>query len=233
MRGDGHGAPLEGTVRTRPLLVLLRGPIGAGKTTLLKGWEGRPPWRFFALEGDAAEAHHPADPTGEWLDQEGDTEIDILGLHARLVLGRGLNLLVDAGMLLTASKVDRFLRRTHRTRTDPRVVLLRLSVSTPEAVRRKTTLRPAYVRASHRGWVTRPIRGEIVLETTGRSERQVRREATEALALRAGRPPATPDRARREAPAPSGPKRRAARARGARTRRTPVEGTPRRGNAYR
>lgn len=109
MSGDGHGARLGGTVRTRPLVVLLRGPIGAGKTTLLKGLEGRPPWRSFALDGDAVMAHHPADPTGEWLEKEWDTEIDLLGLHARLVLGRGLHLIVDAGMLRTASKVDRFL----------------------------------------------------------------------------------------------------------------------------
>lgn len=205
--------------------------------------------------GAAVEAHPPADPSGDWLDQEWDTEIDLLGLHAKPVLGRGLDLLVDPGMLLTTSKLDRLLRRIRRTRKDPRVVLLRLSISTPEAVRRKTTLRPAYVRASHRGWVTRPIRGEVHIEATGKTARQVLREASEELALRAGRPPAV----RKGAHRPTARRRRSAALYGDRGRRAlrtarfasegplraqlgrealeppndPLERTPLRGNAYR
>lgn len=165
----------------RPLIVILRGPIGAGKTTLMRGLEGKAPWRFYALDTDAASSHHPPDLRGEWLDQEWDTDIDILALHAKLILGRGLNLVLDPGLLLTTNNVDRFLRRIARSRSDRSVVLIRLDVAAPEAVRRKTTLPAAYVRASHRGWVTRPVQGEIVVDTNGKSRPLVLREARRAI----------------------------------------------------
>lgn len=171
-----------GRLRTaRGRVVILRGPIGAGKTTLMRGLEGRPPWHFYALDTDAASSFHPGDPAGEWLDQEWDTEIDILALHAKLILGRGLNLVMDPGCLLSTKNVDRFLRRIGRTRRDPRVVLIRMTVETEEAVRRKTTLKPVYVRASHRGWVTLPVPGEVVIDTRGRTAAQVLRSARRSL----------------------------------------------------
>ncbi len=160
-----------------PLVVIIRGPIGAGKTALMRGLERKPPWLFVALDTDAVSAHHPGDPTGEWLDQEWDTEIDLLALHAKLILGRGLNLVLDPGLLLEAKNVDRFLRRIGRSRRDPRVILLRLEVAVAEAARRKTTLRPTYVQASHKGWVTKPVPGETVIDTNGRSPAQVLAEA--------------------------------------------------------
>jgi hypothetical protein len=169
---------------SRPALVLVRGPIGSGKTALMRGLEGRPPWRLFALDADAVSSHHPGDPRGEHLDREWDVDIDILALHARLILGRGLNLVTDPGSLLTTRKVDRFLRGARRERRDPRVVLLRLTVPTEEAVRRKSTLSAAYVRASHAGWVTRPVPGEIVVDTGGRSAASVLRHVRRALATR-------------------------------------------------
>jgi hypothetical protein len=171
---------------TSPALVILRGPIGSGKTALMRGLEGRPPWRFYALDADAVSAHHPGDPRGEHLDTEWDVEIDILALHARIILGRGLNLVMDPGLLLSAAKVDRFLRRVNRSRPAAKVVLVRLDVSTPEAARRKTTLPYAYVKASHEGWVTRPIPGEVVIDTQGRTAAQVLRVARRELRERLG-----------------------------------------------
>ncbi len=163
------------------LVVILRGPIGAGKTTLMRGLEGKPPWRFYALDTDAATSHHPPDLRGEWLDQEWDLEIALLAIHAKLILGRGLNLVLDPGLLLTTQKVDRFLRRIGRTRRDPRVLLVRLDVTTAEAARRKTTLPVSYVEASHKGWVTRPVPGEVVIETSGRIAAEVLSVARGAL----------------------------------------------------
>jgi len=160
-------------MKARPLLVIIRGPIGAGKTTLMRALARDHRLRFWVLDTDAANSHHPPDPSGEFLDQEWNLEIEVLALHARLVLGRGLNLVMDPGLLLTTKKVDRFLRKTGRRRSDPRVVLFRLTASAREAVRRKSTLPPAYVRASHRGWVTRPVRGELLIETDGRTPEQV------------------------------------------------------------
>jgi hypothetical protein len=165
----------------RPFLVIIRGPIGAGKTTLMRELERDRALRFWALDTDGAAEFHPGDPTGEWLDQEWDPEIDLLALHAKLVLGRGLNLVMDPGLLLTAAKVDRFLRRVRRKRSDPKVVLFRLVVTTPEAVKRKTTLKPQYVRASHKGWITRPVRGEVVIETNGKTPRQIASVARKVL----------------------------------------------------
>ncbi len=167
-----------------PWVVIIRGPIGAGKTTLMRGLEGRPPWRFYALDTDAACSHHPEDPRGEWLDQEWDPEIDLLAIHAKLILGRGLNLVLDPGLLLSTKNVDRFLRRIGRARRDPRVVLFRLDVATPEAAKRKTTLPASYVVASHEGWVTRPVPGEVVIDTNGRTGAQVLRFARRSLAER-------------------------------------------------
>ena len=168
--GVEHGYP---AMKARPLLAIIRGPIGAGKTTLMRALARGRRVPFWALDTDAAASYHPADSSGEFLDQEWDVEIDLLALHARLVLGRGLNLVMDPGILLSTKNVDRFLRKVGRSRSDPRVVLFRLTTSTAEAVRRKTTLRPSYVRASHEGWVTRPVRGEFVIDTDGRTERQV------------------------------------------------------------
>ncbi len=168
----------------RPLIVIIRGPIGAGKTALMRGLEGKPPWRFYALDTDAVCSHHPPDLRGEWLDQEWDVEIDILALHAKLILGRGLNLVLDPGLLLTVQKMDRFLRRIGRIRHDPRVVLFRLDVAMSEAAKRKTTLPASYVEASHTGWVTRPVPGEVVIDTNGRTAAQVLRFARRSLAER-------------------------------------------------
>ena len=170
-----------------PLLVVIRGPIGAGKSTLRRRLANKPPWNLFPLDGDAVSGHHPPDPTGEWLDQEWDTDIDLLALNAKIILGRGINLVTDTGDLLNPSKVARFLRHAGRRLADPRVVLLRLRVSTREAVRRKTTLRPSYVRASHRGWVTLPIRSEIVIDTDGKSPGEVTEEARRVLRVRSER----------------------------------------------
>jgi hypothetical protein len=117
--------------------------------------------------------------------RETPTEIDILGLHAKLVLGRGLNLALDQNFQ-TSSQVDRFLRWIGRSRTDSRVVMLWLAVDTDEAVRRKTTLRPSYVRASHEGFHLYPIPGELIVETTGLTPREVLLSVRSALKDRAG-----------------------------------------------
>jgi hypothetical protein len=172
----------------RPLLVIIRGPLGAGKSTLRQALQGKPPWRLYPLDHDAVSDHHPPDPSGDWLDQEWDTEIDILGLHAKLIFGRGLNLVAEGGSLLSARNVDRFLGPAGRSRKDPRVVLIRLEVRTPEAVRRKSDLEPSYVRASHQGWVTRPIRGEVVIDTSEMTPGQVARVARRALRERIAAP---------------------------------------------
>jgi hypothetical protein len=94
---------------------------------------------------------------------------------------------MDTGDLLTVREVDRFLRLIGRSRSDPRVVLLRLAVSTEEAMRRKTTVRVSYVRASNLGWQPTPVRGEVVIDTDGKSAQAVLREAEAALRTRVGR----------------------------------------------
>ena len=132
------------------LVLIVRGRIGSGKSTLLHGLEGRPPWRFWYLDTDA-QCGHPGDPAGVFERREAPVEIDILGLHAKLILGRGLNLALDQNFQ-TPAQVDRFLRWIGRNRSDPRVMMFWLAVDTNEAVGRKTTLRPSYVRASHRGF---------------------------------------------------------------------------------
>jgi hypothetical protein len=171
-------------MKARPLLVIIRGPIGAGKTTLMHALARDRLVRYWVLDTDAANSYHPADPRGEFLDREWDVEIDLLALHAKIVLGRGLNLVMDPGMLLTTKNVDRFLRKVGRSRADPRVVLFLLTASTPEAVRRKTTLEPSYVRASHKGWITRPVRGEVEIDTDGRTPGQVATSARRVLSER-------------------------------------------------
>jgi hypothetical protein len=172
----GRSAPGGGFV------VNVRGPIGSGKTTLLRGLHRRPPWRFWSLYADAALSPHPGDPWGKYVRQETASEIDILGLHAKLILGRGLNLLVDQNFQ-TPAQIDRFLRCIGRDRRDPRVVMLRLTVDTEEAVRRKTTLRHSYVQASHKGFHLHPMPGELVIDTTGRTPRQVLRSVRNALRI--------------------------------------------------
>lgn len=122
---------------------------------------------------------------GEYQRRETPTEIDSLGLHAKMVLGRGLNLALDQNFQTTV-QVDRFLRAIGRTRRDPRVVMVWLAVDTEEAVRRKTTRRPRYVRDSHRGFHLYPIPGEILVETTGFTPRQVLRSVRSALKDRLG-----------------------------------------------
>lgn len=168
-----------------PLIVMVRGPIGAGKTALMRGLARDRLWGFYALDADAALSHTLEDPMGEHLDFEWPICIDILALNAKIVLGRGRNLVMDPGQFLTSANVDRFLRTVGRSRNDPRVISVRLTVPVAEAVRRKTTLEPRYVRASHKGWVTRPIPGEVVIDTGGKTKAQVLREAKVALRLRA------------------------------------------------
>lgn len=169
-----------------PLVVVIRGPMGAGKTTLLRGLARSRRYRFYGLDADAAGAFHPADPYGVHLDDEWPLEIEILALHARIILGRGLNLLTDPGELLTRREVDRFLRRIGRSRRDPRVILLRLTVSAEAAVARKTTVAASYVAASHKGWQPTPVRGEIVIGTDRLTPVQVRRVALGAIRDRVG-----------------------------------------------
>jgi AAA domain len=167
-----------------PLIVIIRGPIGAGKTTLMRGLARRAPYRFWALDTDALNGGHPQDDHGEHLDTEWPLEIEIVALHARIVLGRGLNLVLDPGLLLTKREVDRFLRLVGRTRRDPRVILYRLTVTPEEAIRRKATVKPAFIRAAHRGWQPTPVTGEIVIDTNGLTPKQVLREALRELVAR-------------------------------------------------
>lgn len=174
-------------MRHRPLLVMVRGPIGAGKTALMRGLAHDPTWGFYPLETDAVLSHVPGDPAGEHLDAEWSTCIDIVALNAKVILGRGLNLVMDPGQFLTAGNVDRCLRQLGRSREEREVVLIRLTVPVEEAVRRKTTLKPVYVRASHKGWVTKPIPREVVIDTEGKTKAQVLREAKAALRERAPR----------------------------------------------
>ncbi len=161
--------------------MIIRGPIGAGKTALMRSLARDRRWGFYALDSDAALSHAPRDPEGEHLDSEWPICIDIVTLNAKLVLGRGLNLVMDPGLFLAAKHVDRCLRQLGRSREEREVVLIRLTVPVEEAVRRKTTLKPDYVRGSHKGWVTKPIPGEIVIDTTGKTRMQVLREAQLAL----------------------------------------------------
>lgn len=170
-----------GSHQPKPLIVIIRGPMGAGKTTLMRGLARRSHYRFWALDADAVTDGHPSDPHGEHLDTEWPLEIEILALHARIILGRGLNMVVDSGDLPTAKEVDRFLGLIGRSRREPSVVLFRLMVATEEAVRRKITVSPAYLRAAHRGWRTQPIPGEIVIETSGLNQNEVLRVARREL----------------------------------------------------
>jgi hypothetical protein len=173
-------------VPKKPIVVIIRGPIGAGKTTLMRGLARGRRYRFWPLDTDAATSFHPSDPHGEHLDTEWEPEIDILALHAKIVLGRGLNLVLDPGLFLTAANVDRFLRRVGRSRHERSVVLLRLVVGVDEAIRRKTTVGPFYMRASHKGWQPRAVPGEFRIDTNGRSTAWVLREALRAVRARVG-----------------------------------------------
>lgn len=176
----------------KPLIVIIRGPMGAGKTTLMRGLARRSPYRFWALDADAVMDGHPSDPHGDHLDTEWPLEIEILALHARIILGRGLNMVVDSGDLPSVKEVDRFLRLIGRSRREPNVVLFRLVVATEEAVRRKTTVSPRYIRAAHRGWQTKPIPDEIVIDTNGLTPAQVRRIGLRAMKPPVGTVPAAP-----------------------------------------
>jgi hypothetical protein len=169
---------------THPLIVIIRGPIGAGKTTLLTGLGRDPRYNFWVLDTDRATDFHPGDPYGKHLDDEWPIEIEILSLHAKIVLGRGLNLVLDPGIFLTVKEVDRFLRRIGRSRRDPKVVLFRLTVSPRVAVKRKTTLSHQYIWASHKGWQPTAIPGEIVIDTDGLSPAKVLAVAKSALSER-------------------------------------------------
>lgn len=160
--------------------------MGAGKSTLLRALAGRREFRFYVLDADAAGAFHPSDPHGEHLEDEWPAEIEILALHARIISGRGLNLITDPGELLTHREVDRFLRIMRRSRRDPSVVLLRLVVSPENAVARKTTVSARYVRASNLGWQPAPVRGEFVIQTDGLNAPAVGRAAAAILRKRAG-----------------------------------------------
>lgn len=181
-----------------PLIVIVRGPMGSGKTTLMRGLARDSPYRLWALDADAATEGHPSDPYGEHLATEWSIELEILALHSRIVLGRGINLVIDSGELLHKSNVDRFLRLMGRSRRDPRVVLFRLAVSPEIAVRRKTTVKPANVRASHQGWQPSPVPGEIVIDVDHLTAREVLGVALRALRARVGRrSPGTPVRVRR------------------------------------
>lgn len=166
--------------------MLVRGPIGAGKTTLMRGLARRSPWSLYPLDTDAATSHHPSDPHGEHLEVEWPLDIDLVAINAQIILSRGLGLVADPGLFLNAGNVDRFLRRCRRTRRESEVALIRLRVSTPEAIERKRTLQPRYIRASHRGWRTLPIPGEIVIDTDGHSAAWVLREAIRQLDQRFG-----------------------------------------------
>ncbi|MCI4344048.1 MAG: ATP-binding protein [Thermoplasmata archaeon] len=163
----------------RGKVILLRGPIGSGKTTLLRGLGRRPKTHFWILESDRALDFHPSDPHGKHPEHF-RLEVDLLALHGRIVLERGWNLLIEFGYISRAH-LDRFLRGIGRSRRDPRVLLLRLTVDPRVAVRRKATLTARYVLASHRGWQPEPVSPEIVIDTDGLRPSQVLQAARTAL----------------------------------------------------
>ena len=174
------------TATTPGLVVIIRGPMGAGKTTLMNGLAKVRSYHFWVLDTDAATAALPPDPNGDHLGEEWQLECQILGKFARAILAYGLNVVLDPGTLLTRREVDIFLRAAGRRRGDPRVILIRLGVPLEEAVRRKTTVRASYVRASNLGWQPAKVPGEIFIDTTGRSATQVLSMAKHALRGRVG-----------------------------------------------
>ncbi|HEV2316535.1 MAG TPA: AAA family ATPase, partial [Thermoplasmata archaeon] len=127
---DGPPKP----VAPKPLVVIIRGAMGAGKSTLLRSLARVPAYRFYVLDADAAGSFHPSDAHGEHLAHDWPIEVEILALHAKIIVTRGFNLLTDPGELLTRREVDRFLRIVGRSRRDPRVVLIRLEVGPDAAV---------------------------------------------------------------------------------------------------
>lgn len=166
--------------------------MGAGKTTLMRGLAKVRSYHFWVLDTDAATGALPPDPNGDHLGEEWQLECRILGMFARVILAYGLNVVLDPGTLLTRREVDTFLHAAGRRRADPRVVLFRLGVPIEEAVRRKTTVRASYVRASNLGWQPTRVAGEIFLDTTGRSAAQVLSIAKRALRDRVGTDRARP-----------------------------------------
>ena len=163
------------------LIVIIRGPMGAGKPTLMNGLARARGRGFWVLDTDQANAPQPGDPYGEHLDDEWSLEVELLAIHSKIVLGRGLNLILDPGIFLTSKEVDRFLRKVGRSRRDRRVILIRLAVEQEEAVRRKVSVRPDYVRSSHLGWQPSAIAGEVEVVTTGLSPAAVLRAAKRAI----------------------------------------------------
>jgi predicted kinase len=162
------------------LVVNVRGPIGSGKTTLCRGLEGRPPWRFWYLDVDRALWGHPPDLRGDYIRTETAPELEIIALHTKMVLGRGYNVVLDHNFW-TPAQARRLLRGIGRGPRDRRVALIRLTVDTDEAVRRKRTLKPSYVRASHAGFQLHPVSGEIVVDTSGKTPRTVLLEVRRML----------------------------------------------------
>src|SRR5690242_12767186 len=103
MRTKSIYTTFRGTAKPgRGLVVNVRGPIGSGKSSLLRWLDGRPPWNFWYLDVERSLAGHPPDLSGEFMRRETPLEIEILALHARLVLGRGFHLALDQNFQTTA-----------------------------------------------------------------------------------------------------------------------------------
>lgn len=179
--------------------------MGAGKSTLLRSLAKVREYRFYVLDADAAGGFHPSDARGEHLTHDWPIEVQILALHAKIIVRRGFNLLTDPGELLTRHEVDRFLKIVGRSRRDPRVILIRLEVGPDAAVARKTQYSAAYVRASNLGWHPAPVPREVVIMTDHLSAAQVRRAALTAIRDRVG--PSYSYRRPRVRPFPKRPER--------------------------
>jgi adenylate kinase len=166
-----------------PLLIVVRGVCGSGKSTLSRNLCKYSPNEFVAFETDATRNLTLATMTPGLgaLDREYGKRLAAAAARAAFEADR--NLVVDCDYQNEAD-MQGLLRRVGELVPEQNLVLLRLTVGTDLAVRRKLadptwhsgeleSYRESEVRRCHRDFTPLPLSDEVVIPTDGLSENQV------------------------------------------------------------
>jgi predicted kinase len=160
-------------------LLVLRGPMGSGKTTTARSLSRKPPYWFVHLRSDAPPAHFQQ----EDLEERRRLQLAMWGQWTRALLEEGQNTILDCDLQLP-TEMGALAQGAGTPWPGDRLILIRLSASVEEAIRRLPAKAPEEIAGFHLTWGAKTIPGEIQVDTDGLDPEKVAARIETILAER-------------------------------------------------